>query len=127
MELTSETHRLTLFENAGEFDVFELAKKQLHVTEVRDGRVVRDEVEAQPDEAAKKLLAYANSVPLFTANFAGDGRFNIDLDVGFQRWNGTKSERQVRDALRKCGFSNPQIKSVIKAAKVKEHWYVRRH
>jgi hypothetical protein len=126
MELTSETHRLTQTENTGEFEVWPVEKRQLHVTEYRDGRKVREEVDP-PDEATKTLLAHANSVPLFAANFAGDGRFNIDLDCGFQRWSGTKSEREVRSALRKCGFSNPQIKAVVKSAKVQEHGYVRRY
>jgi hypothetical protein len=125
MELKSPTHKLTQTETTGEFQVWLVEKKQLHVREFRDGRKVRDEIDP-PDEATKKLLAYANSVPLFAANWAG-GRFNIDLDCGFSRFAGTKSESEVRSALRKCGFSNPQIKKVIAASKVKEHWFLRRY
>ncbi len=126
MEISSDTHRLTQTENTGEFEVWPIEKRQLRVREYKDGRKVRDEINP-PDEATRKLLAYANSVPLFAANFAGDGRYNIDLDVGFQRWAGIKSERETVSALRKCGFSNPQIKKVIAASKVKEHWFLRRY
>lgn len=126
MEISSPTHRLIQADTTGEFTVWPTEKRQLQVTEYRDGKMVREDINP-PDDATKRLLAYANSVPLFAANFAGDGRFNIDLDCGFQRWSGTKPEHEVRAALRKCGFTSPQIKTVVKAAKSSEHFSIRRY
>jgi len=127
MEISSSTNKLTLDESSGEFQVWPLAPKQLHVTEYRNGLKTRDEIETQPDASAVKLLEYVNSTPLFAANYAGDGEFNIDLDCGFQRWSGSKSEREVRLALRRCGFTTTDIKAVMLAAKVQEHRYIRRY
>jgi hypothetical protein len=127
MEVISETHRVTLDDCTGEFEVWPIEKRQLHVTEYRNGVKVRDETETKPDAATTELLEYANSVPLFAATFAGDGFFNIDLDCGFQRWSGMKSESEVRTALRQCGFSLEEARAVISAAKVEEHSYVRRY
>ena len=127
MDITSNTHRLTLDDCTGEFEIWPIEERQLHVTEYRNGVKVRDETEGRPDAATTKLLEYANSVPLFAASFAGDGFFNIDLDCGFQRWNGMKPESEVRTALRRCGFSLREARAVISAAKVEEHSYVRRH
>jgi hypothetical protein len=126
MEIISETHRLTQDDCTGEFEVWPVEERHLHITEYRNGVKVRDETETKPDAATTKLLEHANSVPLFAASFAGDGFFNIDLDCGFQRWSGTKSESEVRTALRQCGFSLKEARTVIGAAKVEEHSYVRR-
>jgi hypothetical protein len=127
MELKSESHRLTLQEATGQFEVWPIAERQLHVTEFRNGQKVRDEIETNPDLAMTKLLAFANRVPLFAANFAGDGSFNIDLDAGFQRWHGTKPEAEVRTALRRCGFTLRQARSVIAAAKIEQHDWLGRY
>ena len=127
MEISSQTHRITLHDEDGQFEVWPIEKRQLHVTEYRDGAKVRDEVETQPDAAMTKMLNFVNSTPLFAANFAGENMFNIDLDCGFQRWNGVKSEADVRKALRRCGFRPKDAKAVIAAAKVREHSWVRRY
>ena len=62
---------------------------------------------------------------IFAANWAGDTSWNTDLDAGFQRWHGVKPQSQIRTALKRCGFSPPQVKAVIAAAKVEEHAHVR--
>lgn len=126
MEITSTSHRLILDEATGEFQVYPLENRQLHVAEYRGGVKVRDEIETQPDAATTALLEYANSTPFFAANWAGDG-FNIDLACGFRRWHGTKSEAEVRTALRRCGFSLKEAKAVLAAAKVEEHDWIRRY
>ncbi|MCY2927547.1 MAG: hypothetical protein NT031_19330 [Planctomycetota bacterium] len=125
MNIQSETHRLTLNEETGEFEVYPLTPRQLHVTEYRGGRLVRDEDETHPDAAAVKLLEFVNGTPLFAANWAGDGAFNLDLDCGLARWHGLKPVGQVRTALKRCGFSPEQVKTVIAAAKVEDHGHVR--
>lgn len=86
---------------------------------------VRDEDETHPDAATVKLLDAVNAKPLFAANWAGGTSWNIDLDCGVQRWRGVKPVGQVRTALKRCGFSVPQVKAVIAAAKRQEHEYVR--
>ena len=126
MEISSETHRLDL-DDAGTIVVYPLQTRQLHVSEYRDGRLIRDEVEASPDAAMSQLLTAVNSKPLFAANWAGGTSWNIDLDCGFQRWNGVKTQAQVRIALKRCGFSQSEIKTVINAAKREENSHVRRY
>jgi hypothetical protein len=126
METNSTTHRLQLNEETGTLKVWQLAEGQLHVTEYQNGVKVRDGIQANPDPATARLLEAANSQPLFVANYAGRGFFNLDLDCGFQRWNGVKSERDVRIALRRCGFAPNQVKTVVAATKVEEHSYVGR-
>lgn len=126
MELKSNTHKITLDEASGEFQVWPLEDRQLHVTEFRGGVKVRDEIETQPDAATIALLEYTNSVPLFAANWSGDG-YNVDLDCGFQRWTGTKSEAEVRTALRRCGLGLKDAKAVLTAAKIQEHSWIRRY
>jgi hypothetical protein len=126
MELVSQSHRLTLTETTGQFEVYPLADRELHVTEFRDGQKVRDEINP-PDPASQRLLANANRMPLFAGNFAGDGYFNIDLDCGAARWTGQKPEAEVRTALRRCGFTLRQARSVIAAAKVEEHDWLGRY
>jgi hypothetical protein len=126
METNSTTHRLQLDEETGTLTVWQLAERQLHITEFRDGVKVKDGIETDPDPATARLLEAANRQPLFVANFAGDGSFNVDIDCGFQRWNGVKGERDVRTALRRCGFAANQVKAVVAATKVEEHAYVGR-
>jgi hypothetical protein len=124
MNLTSSTYRLTLTEVTGEFEVFPLADRQLHVTEFENG--VKTTKINPPDPATQRLLAHANRVPLFSCNFAGDGWFNLDLDCGMARWNGQKSEKDVRTALRRCGFSLKEARAVIVASKVETHRWIAR-
>jgi len=126
MEIITSSHRLTLCESTGEFEVFPLQERQLHVTEFQNGVKVRDEIETDPDPATKRLLEFANRVPLFAASFAGDGYWNVDLDCGMSRWNGQKSEAEVRKALRRCGFSVTDARRVIAAAKVQQHNWIAR-
>jgi hypothetical protein len=39
-----------------------------------------------------------------------------DINFGFRRWSGHKTTRQIRAALRKCGFDKATIDKTLKAA-----------
>ncbi len=41
--------------------------------------------------------------------YEGDGCWHVDINCGFQRWDGWKSTRQIKAALRKLGFAESVI------------------
>lgn len=96
-DIQSETHVLKWREWG--FDVHALAPRQMRTVEYRGGGKVVDKTEVAPPQF--------QGSPLFRAAYEGDGRWDIDLDCGFQRWNGPQSSKAVADALRKCGFEKP--------------------
>ena len=51
---------------------------------------------------------------LLSANWAGDGYANVDLDCGAQRWNGTKSLQWVRTGLYRAGFEKQQVDAIFR-------------
>ena len=118
MELKSDTYRVTLDEKSGEFQVWQLANKGV--------QVIQNGVEVAPDEATKRLVDYMNSTPTFAANWAGDG-FNVDIEAGMRRWHGTKSETDVRRALKVCGFDTVKIRTIFQLSKIQQHDWIRRY
>jgi hypothetical protein len=124
MEIQSKTHRIVLHDDSVEFEVFALQPQELVVTEFSAAGVHQH---TPDDKATRELLNYKNSTPLFAGNYAGDGQFNIDLDCGFQRWSGTKSKHEVREALKQCGFNKEEIGQILVAAMHSEHNYLRRY
>lgn len=105
MEFTSETHRAILKEG-GILDVYQLARKELRVTSSNASGGVDVAIldEEHASGSAKKMLVFANRTPTFTATYAGNREWNLDIDCGCQRWDGVKSSRELSQALSNCGF-----------------------
>ena len=64
-----------------------------------------------------RLLYHMNKSPVFSATWAGYKRWNVDIDCGAQRFNGTKSSRQIIKALENCYFEQEQIDQIIDLCK----------
>jgi len=62
----------------------------------------------------------------WTANWGG-ANWNLDLDCGAQRFNGTTTTKRVKEALAVAGLTVDGIKVVVKEAKRHEHFSVSRH
>jgi hypothetical protein len=62
----------------------------------------------------------------WTANWTGKN-WNLDLDCGCQRFNGTTTTLHVKKALKVAGLSDSEIKRVVSAAKKREYFSVSRH
>jgi hypothetical protein len=60
-----------------------------------------------------KLLRALDRMPVFQATWAGNRQWNVDIDCGFQRFNGTKPHGQLVKALENCGFDQEQIKEIV--------------
>lgn len=59
--------------------------------------------------------------PVFAATYGGDGSCDVDLDCGFQRWNGDKTLKEVENALGNCGFTFPQcVELIVEMCKVEQ-------
>ena len=51
---------------------------------------------------------------IFNCYYEGDDLWCTDIHCGAQRWRGSKTTREIRAALRKCGFDKSQIDDIIK-------------
>jgi hypothetical protein len=80
-------------------------------------------VKRTPLDLHPTLKALA-ALPLFRANNAGSGKYNIDLDCGAQRWNGIKPRRDVVKALRRCGFSLDDVRKMLVRLRGHCHEYI---
>jgi hypothetical protein len=80
-----------------------------------DGSVTLDWVtpETAQSGSEKRLLTYMSHAPVFQATWAGNRRWNVDLNCGAQRWNGTKTSGEVTKALANCMFDREQIKEIV--------------
>jgi len=108
----SKTHRCDQLMN-GEFYIYRLAEMMLSkTTYTAEGTTT--EVIPISDIPSLRPMQY---VPFFVGNYAGDGRYNIDMDCGAQRWNGTKTGKAVGLALRVCKFDAQQIGDILHAAR----------
>ena len=72
--------------------------------------------------ADRKLLEALERMPVFMACRAGDRQWNVDIDCGFQRFNGVKPQGQLVKALKNCGFEQGQIKEILAICKKAEKW-----
>jgi len=93
--------------------------KVLHVTEFKpDGGVDLTWKTAENSTGADlKLLRAMDRMPVFMATWAGNKRWNVDIDCGFQRFNGTKPHGQLVKALENCDFDDAQIKEIVALGK----------
>lgn len=70
-------------------------------------------VESQP--VSQVFKGYRPSV--FTAYYKGDDVWDTDEDAGAQRYETTRTTREIRKALKVCGFDKDTINQTIKQAK----------
>lgn len=109
------TDRFRLVESDGTLRCFSLSPRELRVTRFApDGGVDVTLLNSQvaKDPADKKLLDWMDRTPVFAAAYRGDKEWEVDLDAGFQRWRGYKSERDVVKALRNCGLTTAEVKEI---------------
>ena len=57
------------------------------------------------------------ATPVVAATYAGDRYANVDLDAGWQRWNGLKSLLWLRKGLCKAGFDKQQVNDLLREMK----------
>ena len=59
----------------------------------------------------------ADPLPFFTATFSPKyNDFDVDLDCGAQRWEGSQETDEVRRALVKCGVEKEMSKRIVAEA-----------
>ena len=59
----------------------------------------------------------ADALPLFTARYSPkDAAFDVDVDCGAQRWEGSQGAAEVRRALVKCGMTRVIAKQFVAEA-----------
>ena len=59
----------------------------------------------------------ADVLPFFTATYSPKyGEFDVDLDCGAQRWDGSQGADEVRRALMKCGVTRDVSKRIVSEA-----------
>jgi len=78
--------------------------------------------------AERDLLLAKSRSPAFMATWAGNRRWNVDIDCGAQRFNGTKTNGELIKALKGCGFGLGQINMMLsKCKKAGKQDYAPRH
>ena len=60
-----------------------------------------------------KFFGISYDPSVFDAYYEGNGNWTCDIDCGAQRWRGRKSTKEVRAALRKCGFDIKTINALL--------------
>jgi hypothetical protein len=114
MEQTeSATHICKLDPRYGEFAVYRKKPPLVHESRFENGVLTITATPLDQHPTLSPMARYA----LFRANYAGDRHYNVDLDCGAQRWNGTQTSAAVSKALRKCGFDSIQVKSILAMAR----------
>jgi hypothetical protein len=95
----------------------------LHKTTYKNGVESQEEVNLEnvTDSVDRRLLEYRRSAPVFEATWAGHCQWNVDLDCGFQRYNGIKTNGEVKKALKNCHFDKEQIDEIVALCK-KAKW-----
>lgn len=106
----------------GEFSVYRKQPAILRETRIENGQVTVSEMPVDQHPTLKALA----SIPLFRGNYRGEGYYNIDLDCGFQRWNGSQSGQAVSKSFSKCGFTPVQVKSILAMARKQTNRYIYR-
>ncbi len=101
--MSSTTH--TIEESLSGFSVYPVARNVTQTT-VRDGQVA---IETLP--FAQVFGGWRPST--FDAYYDGEDYWSTDLDCGARRWRGLKTTKEVRRALRKCGFSTQVVNELI--------------
>ena len=80
-------------------------------------QLVRTEITAAGVTTTTQPLAEAipglSKAPILKATWAGEGYANVDMDAGFQRWNGMKSLRYIRNGLCKVGFTKADVDALF--------------
>lgn len=77
----------------------------------------------ETDPSMKKLLTQMDRMPVFSACWAGDRHWHVDIDCGMSRFNGTKPHGQVIKALENCQFDKEQIKEIVSLCKTNKWDY----
>ena len=84
-------------------------------------RVKKITQKTAPDESTRQLLANMNRMPVFCACWGGGHKWHVDIDCGFQRFNGVKANSEVLKALENCMFDQEQIDEIVALCKETKH------
>lgn len=124
-EFTSERYRATLKD--GLLAVYSLQEVTLVETKFEPDKVSQRAV-GPGDDALGKLAAEMSKWPVFaaTADEDDEGWFYCDIDAGFQRWIGSKPEKELREALSRCGFDEEDIDAMVAACQAEPWGYIPR-
>lgn len=107
--------------SSGKFVIKKLGDTTIRVAPVQSSQVTS--MRSTPDGGlAVERRSVREVIPgyqddVFTATYAGDDEWDTDVNCGVMRWFGTKSNREIRAALRKCGFDKMTIDQVINEVK----------
>lgn len=112
---TTETHRAVVGAD-GFLAVYPTSTRTLTETTYTQGGVSVYHAKAGDNTPAGQLAAVMERFPLFAGTVDEDDltTWHVDIDCGFQRWAGCQTNRQVRAALRKCGFEKADIDAMVK-------------
>lgn len=100
-----------LVERPRDFSVYPVDKR-VQQTTIKDGVATVETMTYQ-----QVFGAHVLTPSVFDARYEGDDEWNIDLDCGAQRWNGTQTTEQVRKAMLNLNFHWKEIKRVLKKYK----------
>lgn len=122
-EFTSEKYRATVSED-GLLTVTN-GPPVLHIVHFAPGGIASEQYvtrETATTQADRDLLAAKAGAPVFVACRAGGEDWNVDIDCGMQRFNGVKPSKELRKALKNCGFSKAQVDTMLKICKKAPKW-----
>ena len=112
-QFMSETHKATISSD-GLLRVDQLAPHQLRVEKHSHKGVQVDILDLNTSSGAElKMLRAMSGSPLFVAGYCGGSEWAVDLDCGAQRWRGSKSSKEMSEALEKCGFDTETKKQIM--------------
>jgi len=128
MKFTSDTHRAVCTED-GLLRVWRIIERVVTETTYEKGKPLDPSsdrlhtLSSTSDPLVKDLLEGLERTPTFAATYAGGEEFNIDAEAGFQRWQGMKTKKEVKAALKVCGFDTTQAQKLVTKAKKTVHKY----
>ncbi|RLG44167.1 MAG: hypothetical protein DRN81_05140 [Thermoproteota archaeon] len=111
---TSDSHRAELRQD-GLLAVYSHEGPTVVETTFKDGNEHTEAATARDEGPLAELARTMARMPVFAATAADDepGEFWLDIDCGFQRWEGLKPEHELREALCNCGFEDDEIEAMI--------------
>ena len=128
MEYTSGTHKAVL-EEGGILNVYTLARKEVRVTSsnASGGIAVSIVDEEHASGSLKEVLVHANRSPAFTATYAGNREWNLDIDCGCLRKDCVLPTKELTAALSKCGFCAEVRRKLLTFCRKHKYDYSIRH
>lgn len=112
MKIKSEKYELEITED-GTVTVHRSKPVELSLTVGNEAGVKKQVLGSAEVELGKWL----SKAPVFIANYAGKGSYNVDAEAGFQRFHGHLSAKDFSAGLKRCGFNAVDVTKLLRKHK----------